>query len=394
LRIVAANAVLAELAGRQVDDLIGQPFDVLLSGASRILVQTHVYPALQAMGRVEEVFLTLAGPGPEPTPVLLTAVRRLEPGAATASKSRPGGAATGEPGPASAEIVYDVLLVRIRARARWELDLLAATRALEAERTASQRLAADLRQAADDLAARHADESRNREFRDAFVGVISHELRTPITTIYGMSHVLRERYRTMPPEAVEQHLADIEAESDRLRRLTEDLLILSRAETKLEVGVDPIMIGHVVRSAVASETERSPSHAFAVDIGSSLPIVLGEDIYIGQVVRNLASNAVKYSPAGTTIRVVAQPEDGGVAVRVIDEGPGLSVANPDVLFELFYRAPGAIGKTAGAGIGLFVCRELIGAMGGRTWALSNATGPGAEFGFWLPEAADEAGPLD
>jgi signal transduction histidine kinase len=383
LRIVSANAVVGELVGRPVDELIGEPFDVLLSGASRILVQTHVYPALQAHGRVEEVFLTLATPASgqagsgatprrpaEPTPVLLNAVRRNGPG----------------------EVAYDALLVRIHARARWEIDLLAATRALEAERSASEQLARDLGQTARDLAARHAEELRNREFRDAFVGVISHELRTPITTIYGMSQVLRDRHRTMDPDAIQQHLVDIEAESDRLRRLTEDLLVLSRAETKLEVAADPIMIGHVVRAAVESEAARAPSHALEVDLSGQLPIVLGEDIYIEQVVRNLVGNAVKYSPPGTTIRVTVGGEDGGTVVRVLDEGPGLPMDDPDLLFGLFFRAPEAIGKTSGAGIGLFVCRELIGAMGGRIWARTRPEGTGSEFGFWLPEAADEDGP--
>jgi signal transduction histidine kinase len=379
LRIVSANAAVAELVGRPVGELIGEPFDVLLSGASRILVQTHVYPALQAHGRVEEVFLTLATPPAggdataspgEPTPVLLNAVRRADPG----------------------PVAYDALLVRINARARWEMDLLAATRGLEAERSASEQLARDLGQAASDLAARHAEELRNREFRDAFVGVISHELRTPITTIYGMSQVLRDRHRTMDPDTIHQHLADIEAESDRLRRLTEDLLVLSRAETKLEVAADPIMIGHVVRAAVESEAARATSHTLEVESAGELPIVLGEDIYIGQVVRNLVGNAVKYSPPGTTVRVAVTGEDGGTAVRVIDEGPGLPKDDPDVLFRLFYRAPEAIGKTAGAGIGLFVCRELIGAMGGRIWARTRPDGAGSEFGFWLPEAADEDGP--
>jgi signal transduction histidine kinase len=80
-------------------------------------------------------------------------------------------------------------------------------------------------------------------------------------------------------------------------------------------------------------------------------------------------------------------EADGVAVRVIDAGPGFGGESPERLFDLFYRAPEAVATSAGAGIGLFVCRELIRAMGGRVWAVDGD--PGAEFGFWLP-AIDEA----
>jgi signal transduction histidine kinase len=367
LRIVAANRATGDLVDRPPAELVGEFFDVLLSPPSRILFQTHVYPALEADGRVEEVFLTLARGADEPVPVLLNAVRSAGPRGAT----------------------YDALIVRILARSRWEADLLATTRELERERTASQRLAEQLGAAADDLAARHAEEQRNREFRDAFVAVVSHELRTPITTIYGMSHVLRRRYRSMDPGTVGQHLGDIEAESDRLRRLTEDLLVLSRAEGgRLLVAAEPVAVGHVVRATIEGERARWSAHKFTVDAAMGVPLVLGEELYVEQVVRNYVSNAAKYSPPGTTVRVTVTMEADGVAVRVIDAGPGLREPSPDRLFDLFYRAPDAVSQTAGAGIGLFVCRELVQAMGGRVWAAPAPEGPGAEFGFWLPGAAE------
>jgi len=107
------------------------------------------------------------------------------------------------------------------------------------------------------------------------------------------------------------------------------------------------------------------------------------------LVRNFLSNAVKYSPSATPIQVVASVEDDGIAVRVIDAGPGLGDQSPDKLFDLFFRAPDAVRKASGAGIGLFVCRTLIGAMGGRVWAQPAPTpGPGAEFVLWLPGSPD------
>ena len=241
-----------------------------------------------------------------------------------------------------------------------------------------------------DLAARYADEDRARSVRDAFVGIVSHELRTPITTIYGMSRVLRRRHTTMDPAALAQALEDIEAEADRLRRLTEDLLVLSRAEGGgLVLARDPLLISHVLQRAVDGESARWPSHRFEIDVAPALPLVLGEDLYLEQVVRNLVSNAAKYSPAGTTITTSAVSEDDGVAVRVVDQGPGLGGEAPERLFDLFYRSEDAMRQASGAGIGLFVSRELVRSMGGRIWA-GSATEGGAEFGFWLPALADDA----
>lgn len=235
-----------------------------------------------------------------------------------------------------------------------------------------------------DLAARYAAELRASALRDAFTGVISHELRTPITTIYGMSQVLRQRHDTMDPETRRHAIADIEEEADRLRRLAEDLLVLSRAEGgRLVLSRDPLVLRHVIRQAVESEVKRWPQHQFSADVPLDLPLVLGEELHVGQVLQNLLGNASKYSKAGSAVRVRASADDGGVSTLVLDEGEGLPDASSEQLFELFYRAPEAARRASGAGIGLFVCRQLVEGMGGRIWARPRE-GKGAEFGFWLP----------
>src|SRR5581483_1822416 len=95
------------------------------------------------------------------------------------------------------------------------------------------------------------------------------------------------------------------------------------------------------------------------------------------------SNAAKYSPPGTSVQISAGVEDGQVAVRVLDTGPGFGQDEADSLFELFYRSPTTSKKAAGAGIGLYVSRALIEAMGGAIWARPLPEG-GAEFGFTVP----------
>ena len=240
-----------------------------------------------------------------------------------------------------------------------------------------------------DLAARYAAEQRATALRDAFTGIISHELRTPITTIYGMSQVLRQRSDTMDPETRRQAIADIEEEADRLRRLAEDLLVLSRAEgSRLVLARDPLVIRHVVRQAVESEGRRWPDHTFSAEVPLDLPLVLGEELHVGQVLQNLLGNAAKYSKAGSAIEVKAISDDDGVTITVLDEGEGLPSESTDQLFELFYRAPEAARRASGAGIGLFVCLQLVEAMGGRIWARPRES-RGAEFGFWLPALGED-----
>jgi len=135
---------------------------------------------------------------------------------------------------------------------------------------------------------------------------------------------------------------------------------------------------------VQSEDGRWPGVAFALEVAPGLPTVSADPTYVEQVVRNLLSNAAKYGGVDSTVAIRAEAGDGEVVVRVLDDGPGFPVDETDRLFELFYRSPGTATAAGGAGIGLFVCARLIGAMGGRIWARSRDDG-GAEFGFALPE---------
>jgi len=166
--------------------------------------------------------------------------------------------------------------------------------------------------------------------------------------------------------------------------LAEDLLVLSRTESgRLEVTLDPVLMGHLVRRRVADEAAHWPAHNFVAEVPPGVGLVLGEEMYVEQVVQNLLSNAAKYSAPGTEVRVVVEQEAGEIRVKVLDEGIGLADESTERLFELFYRSPGATRQASGAGIGLFVCRQLIESMGGRIWAKRREE-RGSEFGFALP----------
>lgn len=244
-----------------------------------------------------------------------------------------------------------------------------------------------------ELASHYEDEQRAAALREAFIGVISHELRTPITTIYGLTKMLRQRVDALAPEIRNQAIDDVEAEADRLYRLVEDLLVLSRAERgRVEIADEPLLVDKVVRHAVNAESARWPTRVFHLDAELGLPLVLGEATYVEQATRNLLTNAAKYSPSGTDVRVTVLEEGGEVIVRVLDSGIGIGEGDEERLFELFYRSATASRQAAGAGIGLFVCRQLIEAMDGRIWARSRPEG-GAEFGFALPVHVEDVDPI-
>lgn len=270
-----------------------------------------------------------------------------------------------------------------------------------------------------------AQEREAHSLREAFIGVLSHELRTPITTIYGGVKLLSKAARASgaggpaemaPSETVPRDtaleettpgdahdasaprdasapesfavrhgdlLADVEAESDRLLRLVEDLLVLSRVERGgLEAGDEPVQLGHLVRRAVAAEQARWPAIRFSTRIMRGIPVVRGDPTFVEQVLRNLLGNAAKYSPDGSRVRVVVTGETGEGIIRVLDEGPGVVREEVGELFQLFYRSARTARLASGAGIGLYVARRLVEAMGGRIWAAPRERG-GSEFGFAL-----------
>jgi two-component system sensor histidine kinase KdpD len=231
---------------------------------------------------------------------------------------------------------------------------------------------------------------RSRIMRDAFIGVLSHELRTPVTSIYGSSKLLARTGSTLEEETRQDVLADIESESERLFRLVEDLLVLARFERGAgRVGQEPLLLQRVVPIVVRSERSRWPGTSFETEIAPGLPTVQGEPTYVEQVLRNLLSNAAKYGGDSGRVQVVVEALEDEVEVRVLDEGPGFPAEESSRLFELFYRSPLTSAKAGGAGIGLFVCKRLIEAMGGRIWARPGDRG-GAEFGFTLKVFSEES----
>jgi PAS domain S-box-containing protein len=226
------------------------------------------------------------------------------------------------------------------------------------------------------------EQRQQQAVRDTFIGVLSHELRTPVTTIYAGAKVLARPGQLSDGTRMEI-FDDIVVESERLHRLVEDVVAMTRfGDEGGDVGAEPVLLQRLLPSVVASEDGRWPGVSFQVDVPGGLPTVIADPTYVEQVVRNLLSNAAKYGGPGASVTARLTAADGEVQVRIIDDGPGFPPEESERLFELFFRSAQTARAAAGAGIGLFVCARLIKAMGGRIWALSRPEG-GAEFGFAL-----------
>ena len=233
-------------------------------------------------------------------------------------------------------------------------------------------------------------EARERQaVRDTFIGMLSHELRTPVTTIYAGAKVLARGSATLSDSARQGIFEDIHAEAERLHRLVEDVVALTRfGEGAGEIGNEPVLVQRVIPSVVRSEEHRWPGVRFQLEHPADLPPVAADPTYVEQVVRNLLSNAAKYGGENARVDVLAEAAGDEVIVRVLDCGPGFPADDADHLFELFYRSPATAGVAGGAGIGLYVCSRLVRAMHGRIWAANRPEG-GAEFGFALRAMHDD-----
>ena len=234
------------------------------------------------------------------------------------------------------------------------------------------------------------DVSHEREvdqLKTSLVSTVSHELRTPLTMIQGFSELML----TAGLDELQQQeaLAQIHSSSRRLGRLIDDLLSVSRIESgRLSAELEPVAIGDLVTEVVASFPEASAGR-LAIDVESSMPDVLADRDKTVQVLTNLISNALKYSGAGSPVRVTARAAGDHAEVSVADEGIGMSDEELEVVFEKFIRADHpAVRKVSGTGLGLYITKSLVELQQGQLWVESRP-GEGSTFTFSAPWA--EAG---
>ena len=143
---------------------------------------------------------------------------------------------------------------------------------------------------------------RQQAIRDTFIGVLSHELRTPVTTIYAGSKVLARDGDQLPEATRREIFSDIVVESERLHRLVEDVIAMTRfGEDEGDVGTEPVLVQRILPAVIRSEEVRWPGVTFELDLRPGVPTAVADPTYVEQVIRNLLSNAAKYGGTGTTV---------------------------------------------------------------------------------------------
>jgi signal transduction histidine kinase len=250
------------------------------------------------------------------------------------------------------------------------------------------RLRARHRRAAEELQERVAAATERLAAMDrtksAFVALASHELRTPLTALLGFAELLA--VREFPPAEVRRLAAILREETARLVRIVDDFLDLDRLERGLppELARRPLAVGRAVAAAVDVFRRGVPTHRFEVRCEEPLPAVEADPDALDRILKNLVSNAVKYSPRGSAVTVSARGVGAGaVELAVTDEGRGIPPDVRERVFEPYFRVPASVGAARGAGLGLAVVKSLVDAHGG-TIAVDGAHGPGTRITLVFP----------
>jgi signal transduction histidine kinase len=220
-----------------------------------------------------------------------------------------------------------------------------------------------------------------------FVAAVSHELRTPLTSIYGFAETLLRQDVLFGEEERRTFIAYIASESQHLSAIVDQLLNVARLDAgDLHVEPEVVDVGSVISEVLrgASENGMVNGHRFEVDLPTEPLAAEADPEKLRQVFSILVENALKYSPAGGTVTVGARRKDDAVEVRVVDQGIGIPAAERERIFRKFYRAEGTARDGAGGtGLGLFIAKQLVNAMGGRIW-VDSEEGAGSSFNFELP----------
>jgi signal transduction histidine kinase len=266
------------------------------------------------------------------------------------------------------EKLYTVIIRDITERMRSEAERV---QLLENERTARAEAEAAVRT------------------RDVFLSIAAHELRTPLTALLGHTHLL-ERRAARDGSLAERELRGLNSiteQAKRLNRLIEALLDVSRIQLgRFQLQQQPFDLSALVKRVIDELRPSLEQHTFDVEYPPTLMIV-GDEMRLEQVLQNLVSNAIKYSPQGGVIRLCVKLQNDTVLIRISDQGIGIPESSLPHLFSQFYRATNVDPKRiSGLGIGLYVVKEIVMRHGGEV-VVESVEGQGATFTVTLPRTA-------
>jgi PAS domain S-box-containing protein len=231
------------------------------------------------------------------------------------------------------------------------------------------------------------------QLKDDFLALISHEFRTPLTAIHGGAHLLATQGESLDGESRGEVLADVVAESARLDRMLGNILALADVMAgRLRTATEPVLIAPLARRVASEVARRAPRHELVV-AAENVPPVEADPNLLEEVLRNLYENALKYAPDGGEVRTTALRSGTSVMIHVADQGIGIAAEHVGSVFERFRRV-GGDPTVRGMGLGLYLSRHLVEAMGGRIDVASPGLGLGTTFTVTLPLAGDWSGEED
>ncbi len=221
--------------------------------------------------------------------------------------------------------------------------------------------------------------------KSTFISVVSHELKTPVALIKGYADALSREDADWDRATIQNGLAVIEEEADRLTELIENLLAASKLQAEgMRLNLDDVYLPRMAQQAIDRFQTQTERHTLTADFPPDFPVIQGDVVRLRQVLDNLLSNAIKYSPDGGSIVIRGSHDDQMVQITVSDPGIGLPPDQLERVFERFYRVNNRqTQKAQGTGLGLYLAHAVVKAHGGEIWASNNRAG-GATFSFTLP----------
>ena len=232
------------------------------------------------------------------------------------------------------------------------------------------------------------DMKKMEKMKDEFISIVSHELRTPLTSIKEAVSLLVDEIPGKINDDQKEFLLLIKHDTERLARLLNDILDISRIEAgKLQMKTEELDIREVIRHCVGSMNPMAGVKGIRLlnEVNHDLSMIDADRIKIEQILTNLLSNAIKFSPNKGEIRVVAKDGDGYITISVIDNGIGIPEKDFEKIFHKFYQSDSSTTRRAeGTGLGLSIVKGLVEVHGGRIWVESKA-GEGSAFHFTLPK---------
>ena len=337
--IVAVNRTLAEIVDCPKAELEGSHVRTILSPGARLFYDTHVFPMLKMHGSAEEIFITLQTREGRDVPMLMNGVRRDRGGAP----------------------VNECILMRMIQRHEFEDQL------VQARRLAEQAAAA----------------------KATFLSMMSHDLRTPLTAISGHADILAAGVLGPLRDEQVESVDAIRGAAREVARLIDDILSFAQLESgKVAVRLEPVPVESAIARAESLIRLRARQADLTVssDAGSGVSVAADAD-RLQQILLNLLTNAIKFTPPGGRISVECEDLGERVAIRVRDTGVGIPADQLERIFDPFVQLDAQrSGTQAGVGLGLAISRDLARAMDGELTA-SSAPGEGSVFSIELPAAA-------